>query len=186
MFKSQWILFLSISFSITLFGCQSTNEDEDTLGWGTRTVLCTGGGIAGSYIAKELANAYFEKSGTKYTAKEMDTYTKAFQLGLFVAFCKLADYAGNTIYKKLSEAGEEERRKQVLEAANSAQPTTYSDPTNPQLTGTVKPSKKYQESAANRECVDMEDTLADETNSETIYIKYCRDLPSGTFKPVTV
>ncbi len=169
---------------IFLSGCKSTAED--TLDWGTRAVICTGGGIAGAYIAKELAEQYFSRTSKSYSAKEKDSYTKAFQLGLFVTFCKIADYAGNSIYKKMSEEGEAKRREQVLAAAASAKTTTYSDPSTPSLRGTVTPTKTYQEKAANRECVDMEDTLADAEQSETIYLKYCRTLPDGAFEPVSV
>lgn len=166
-------------------GCQSTGSGEDALGWGTRAVICTGGGIAGAFIAKELAEAYFEKRSGTYSAKEIDTYTKAFQLGLFISFCKLADYAGNTIYKNLSEQGRKEREEQVLAAAASSNTTTYSDPSNPSLQGTVTTTRTYQESTMNRECVDMEDTLADSSQSETIYLKYCRNLPDGAYEPVS-
>ncbi|GAC15730.1 hypothetical protein [Aliiglaciecola lipolytica] len=178
--------FLLLGLSLSLIsGCQSNGNGEDTLGWGTRAVICTGGGIAGAYIAKELAEAYFERRPGNYSEKEIDTYTKAFQLGLFISFCKLADYAGNTIYKNLSEQGRKEREAQVLAAAASSTATTYSDPSNPSLSGTVTPTRTYQETSMNRECVDMEDTLADGTQSETIYVKYCRELPNGVYQPTT-
>ena len=174
---------------LSVGGCAATsnnNSDDKNLNWGARALLCAGGGLAGGYIAKKLANKFFEKNGAKYSAKEIDVYTKGFQLGLFVTFCKLADYAGNTIYKKLSAEGEKARREQVLQAAASAQATTYQDPSNPNLRGTVTPLKHYSETALNRECVDIEDTLADGQSSESIYVKYCRDLPNGAYQPVTV
>ena len=170
-------------------GCVTTPDNSnqgENLGWGTRALLCAGGGLAGGYIAKQLADKYFAKSGAKYTADEIELYTKGFQLGLFVTFCKLADYAGNTIYKKLSADGEKARREQVLQAVASAQTTTYQDPSNPSLRGTVTPLKRYEETTLNRECVDIEDTLADDVSTESIYVKYCRSLPNGAYQPVTV
>ena len=182
--------FTTAVITSTLFlltACNSTsNSSDDTLGWGTRTVLCTGGGLVGGYVGKKLAEKYFEKTGSKYSAEQIELYTKGFQLGLFLTFCKIADYAGNTIYKNLSEEGEKQRREQVLQAAASAQTTTYKDPSNPNLHGTVKPIKTYAESALNRECVDIEDTLADGNSSESVYVKYCRSLPNGPYQPVTV
>ncbi|MDT0629614.1 hypothetical protein [Alteromonas sp. W364] len=183
--KSLIICFVSACVFF-LSACQSTSGGDDKLGWGTRAIICTGGGIAGAYVGKKLAEKFFEKTDRVYSAKEIDTYTKGFQLGLFLTFCKLADYAGNTIYKKLSEEGEKRRREQVLQAASSAQVTTYEDPSNPNLRGTVKPIKTYAESALNRECVDIEDTLVDGSSSESVYVKYCRSLPNGPYQPVTV
>ncbi len=172
-----------------LNACVSTTNNTsqgDNLGWGTRALLCAGGGLAGGYIAKQLADKYFAKTGKDYSANEVELYTKGFQLGLFVTFCKLADYAGNTVYKKLSADGEKARREQVLQAAASAQTTTYQDPVNPNLRGTVTPLKRYEETTLNRECVDIEDTLADGVSAESIYVKYCRSLPNGAYQPVTV
>lgn len=189
--KLHWMLSFALGLSITipLMGCQSGgggNQVSDSLGWGTRALICTGGGLAGSYIAKKLANNYFKKTSKTYTAKEIEQQTQAFQLGLFVTFCAIADYAGNTIYKRLSKDGEKERRAQVLAAATTARTTVYRDPSNPNLSGTITPSKTYQEVSSNRECIDMEDTLADQNNAETIYLKYCRSLPNGNYEPATV
>jgi len=177
---------LTFCFTISILtsGCATTSKEGPN--WATKAVLCTGGGLIGSYAAKKLASMYFEKSGKTYTVKEQEYYTKAFQLGLFVTFCEIANYAGNTIYKKLSEDGAKKRKAKVLEAASTAQTTTYSDPSNPELIGSVTPTKTYIESAGRKECVDMEDTLADTNNSETIYIKYCRALPNGNYEPVSV
>ena len=125
------------------------------------------------------------KQNLPIPTKKKKRIPKRFNSVYFITFCELANYAGNTIYKKLSEQGQKERKDKVLEAASSAQVVKYSDPSNPKLTGVIKPSAPYVETADNRECVDMEDTLADESESETIYIKYCRSLPNGKYTPVT-
>ena len=68
--------FTTAIITSTLFlltACNSTsNSSDDTLGWGTRTVLCTGGGLVGGYVGKKLAEKYFEKTGSKYSAEQIE------------------------------------------------------------------------------------------------------------------
>jgi hypothetical protein len=142
-------------------------------------------GLLVAMLEKSLQRNTLKKRVLSIVLSKLNCIPKVFNWVYFLPFA-IADYAGNTIYKNLSEEGEKQRREQVLQAAASAQTTTYKDPSNPNLHGTVKPIKTYAESALNRECVDIEDTLADGNSSESVYVKYCRSLPNGPYQPVTV
>ena len=139
----------TLCFIFFISACKSTSNggsnNEEGLGVFMKTTLCTVGGVAGAYIAKELAGKYFSKSSKQYSAKEQETLTKGFQVGLFLTFCGIANYAGETIYKKLSEDGLKKRREQVLQAAVTAESTTYVDPQNPSYRGSIDVIDKYTE-----------------------------------------
>jgi hypothetical protein len=184
------ILFATLLFIFFVSGCKSTsgggNDEDSGLGVFMKTTLCTVGGVAGAYIAKELAGKYFDKSKKQYSAKERDTLTKGFQVGLFLTFCGIANYAGETIYKKLSEDGLEKRREQVLQAAVTAESTSYVDPQNPSYRGNVDIIDKYTENNGNTYCVVAKDTLIVDQTSESVLVTQCRDLPNGEFKVVAV
>lgn len=179
---------LTVSLVLALSACGSTGSGNGKTGLGPvmKTALCVGGGFAGAYIGKGLAEKYFEKSGSKFSAEERDILTKGFQVGLFLTFCGIANYAGETIYKKLSEDGLEKRREQVLQAAVTSESTTYFDPKNPEYKGTVDVIDRYTENDGNTYCVVAKDTLSVDQTSESILVTQCRDLPNGEFQVVAV
>ncbi|MFQ3248644.1 MAG: hypothetical protein ACI9O6_000446 [Glaciecola sp.] len=187
---TKMALTATLCFVFFVSGCQSTskggNDNEAGLGVFMKTTLCAVGGVAGAYIAKELAGKYFSKSSKQYTAEERKTLTKGFQVGLFLTFCGIANYAGETIYKKLSEDGLKKRREQVLQAAVTAESTSYVDPQNPSYRGSVDVIDKYTENNGNTYCVVAKDTLVVDQTSESILVTQCRDLPNGEFKIVAV
>ncbi|MGQ8367344.1 hypothetical protein [Glaciecola sp. 1036] len=173
---------------IFIQACGSTsnsNGKDEGLGFTMKALLCSAGGVAGAYVGKTLAQKYFEKSDKAYTAKEIDTYTKGFQVGLFLTFCAITNYAGETIYKKLSEAGQEKRRQQVLQAAITSETTTYADPSNPNIRGVVEPIDRYTEDDGEKECVVTRDTLTVDQSSEAILTTLCRE-PNGEYQIVAV
>lgn len=176
------IVVVLVSLSMVLVGCGSTTSGPPKI---VKAALCIAGGYAGSRLGDKLAEKFIERSGEEMSAQEAKELSQTFQIGFFLAFCAIANYAGETVYKNLSQEGQEKRKEQVLLAASSAQPTTYRDPNNPNLRGTVTVLASYQEESANRECFDMEDTLTDGTISGTAYTKVCRELPDGTLTPVT-
>ncbi|MDT0594954.1 hypothetical protein [Glaciecola petra] len=177
----------TISVVFALSACGSTDNNSDSgLGPIMKTALCAAGGFAGAYIGKELADKYFEKTNTSYTGQEREILTKGFQVGLFLTFCGVANYAGETIYKKLSEDGLAKRKEQVLQAAVTSESTTYFDPQNPDYRGSVDIIDRYTENDGNRYCVVAKDTLSIDQTSESILVTQCRNLPNGEFEVVAV
>lgn len=185
---SKFICCLVVASCVFLTSCMSTgnNKDSGGLSFTTKAVLCTVGGAAGAYIGKELAEKYLSRTSKNYSAQTKDQMVKGFQVGLFLAFCGIANYAGETIYKRLSEDGLEKRREQVLQAAVNSESTTYTDPKNPSLRGNIEIVDRYTEDGGNTECVVAKDTLQDDQSSESIMVTQCRDLPNGQFRVTAV
>ena len=169
-----------VATSLLLNGCAASNG-SGKLSTTSRALLCTAGGVAGSYIGKRLAQSLIAKSNKQLSAAQIDTYTKGFQIGLFLAFCAIADYAGKTMYKKMSEDGLKRREEQLLQAAASAKATTYTDPVNTSLTGNITIEDSYVADDQSKECVDLQDSLSDGTTTEQSFVRYCRVLPNGTY-----
>lgn len=173
-----------LGISIVLSGCGSTgnNSDEPELGFGMKTALCTLGGVAGAYFGEDLANKFLEKSEIKYTNKERELLVKGFQVGLFLTFCAITNYAGDTIYKKLSKQGLENRKKQVREAAIRTESTSYSDPQNPNAIGRTEPIETYTQDDGTKQCIVIKDTLTIDQSSEVAMTTLCKEIPNGEYE----
>lgn len=137
---------------------------------------CVLGAVAAGMLAKVLATA--EAKRKKLAPAAATKLERSYILGLGVMGCGGGALLAGTAYTKLSEAGKQARERELIEAANSAKPRTYTDPGNPSLKGRIVPGAAYAE-AGNRECRDVEDTLSDAGKGEPAVVKMCRSLPNG-------
>jgi hypothetical protein len=174
--------------ALVLSGCaQNGNGSQSgSTDWGS-TISKTVGGLIGAGVGAVAAEKLAESEGKrrKLSRKEIDKLKR----GYMITFALLGAAGGaalaGTIYGKLSEQGRKQREEALVKAAQQAKPQRYGDPADPTLTGVTNPGKRYTEVAANRECVDVEDTLADAASKDAVFAKLCRDLPSGSWQEVT-
>lgn len=143
---------------------------------------CVIGGIAGAAAGK-LAAGDAKKSRLSKT--EQAKRERSYLIAGALLGCGGGAVLSGTVYEKLSEAGRREREKALIAAASQARPQRYGEPGNPTLKGGVVPGKRYAEIAEKRECMDVEDTLADGSSKDSIFVKMCRNLPNGGWAPVT-
>jgi len=141
------------------------------------------GGTVGVVAADALANA--EGKRLKLSKAEIEKRKRGYMIAFALMGAAGGAALGGTVYAKLSEQGKREREKALLAAADQARPQRYGEPTAPALTGTVTPGKRYADAGANRECVDVEDTLAEGSSRDSIFVKMCRSMPNGGWQPVT-
>lgn len=143
---------------------------------------CVIGGIAGAAAGK-LAAGDAKKS--RLSKSEQAKRERSYLIGGALLGCGGGAILSGTVYEKLSEAGRREREKALVAAASQARPQRYGEPGNPTLKGGVVPGKRYAEVTEKRECMDVEDTLADGSSKDSIFVKMCRNLPNGGWAPVT-
>ena len=157
----------------------AAGSSEGTL-W--KAAGCVIGGIAGAAAGK-LAAGDARKSRLSKT--EQAKRERSYLIAGALLGCGGGAILSGTVYEKLSEAGRREREKALVAAASQARPQRYGEPGNPTLKGGVVPGKRYAEVTEKRECMDVEDTLADGTSKDSIFVKMCRNLPHGGWAPVT-
>ena len=162
-------------------GGNGSDDEPSQLSILSKGLLCAAGGVLGYHAGKKLAEFAARRTGKNLSARDLDDQAKAYKIGLALAFCAGTMALGNSVYAKLSEEGRKNREKALQDAIASSRQRSYSDPQNPALKGTVKPTKQYTDVASNRNCVDIEDRL----QSEQIYQKYCQNPDSGAWEPVT-
>jgi len=144
---------------------------------------CVIGGVVGALAGKAVAAGSAKKDNL--SKKEQAKRERSYQIAGALLGCGGGGILGGTVYAKLSEAGRKERENALAAAASQARPQRYGEPDNPALKGSVKPGKAYTEVAANRECMDVEDSLADGKSKDSMFVKMCRNLPNGGWAPVT-
>lgn len=179
------------SAALLLSGCAqrpsgSTQQDNGSdLG---STISKTVAGILGAGVGVLAAEKLAESEGKrrKLTRAEIDKLKRGYTITFALLGGAGGAALGGTVYGKLTENGRKEREQAMLNAALHARPQRYGDPDDPTLKGVVTPGKRYTDASGNRECVDEEDALSDRTSKDAIFAKWCRDLPTGTWKEVTV
>lgn len=196
-------LCVTLAISLILQGCASGTGSSGSLLTGSPTsangtnasegsstgksiveVLgCVGGGLVGAALAKALVNN--EVKRLKLTPQQAAKRERNYLIGFALIGCGGGSVLAGTAYAKLSDSGKKAREQELLAAAASAKPRTYRDPENPTLQGVAKPLPAYADASNNRQCRDIEDTLADAGKGEPIVVKYCRSLPNGGWAPVT-
>lgn len=143
---------------------------------------CVIGGIAGAAAGKLAAG---DPKKSRLSKTEQAKRERSYLIAGALLGCGGGAVLSGTVYEKLSEAGRREREKALIAAASQARPQRYGEPGNPTLKGGVVPGKRYAEVAEKRECMDVEDTLADGSSKDSIFVKMCRNLPNGGWAPVT-
>lgn len=156
--------------------------ESDTGSTISKVAGCALGAIAAGFLAKTLAaaDAKRQKLSPAAAAKRERSYL----LGFAVLGCGGGAMLAGSAYAKLSDAGKQARERELQQAASSARPRTYADPSNPSLRGRVVPGPAYAESD-NRECRDIEDTLSEGSRGEPAVIKMCRTPPNGGWAATT-
>lgn len=138
---------------------------------------CVVGGAIGAKLGEEWAEREAEKR--KLSPEAARDLEKQYKIGFALALCGGGAMIAGTTYERLSEKGREAREREVLAALDDAQPHSYADPDNPDLTGTVVAQPMTVE--GDEECRILEDRLG----SDAALIKYCRS-PGGAWEVKTV
>ncbi len=133
--------------------------------------------------AKALAN--YDGTRLNLSPEQIKVRERGYEIAALLAAPAFCEALTDTIFGKLKEGGKKEREAALVAAAEKGTNQSYSEPTDPTLKGSVTPSKKYVDQSKNRECVDMEEELADASKSEKINSKVCRESPDSGYKPVT-
>lgn len=171
----------SMSLVLLLQACAEGQSLAKTL---TQSVGCAAGGAGGYYLAKMLAKA--DEKRSNLSPSEAKKRERGYKIGLAMIGCAGGAILAGTAYGKLSERGKKRREQEMLAAVATATPRTYRDPENPKLEGRITPQPVYADASGSRECRNVEDYLADAGKGEPIIVKYCRSIPSGDWKQVTV
>lgn len=168
---------IAIALSLVVSGCASPGESASK----------AAGGLLGASlgVAAAKAMAKLDQKRLRLT----DAQTKQRERGYMISFGLLGGAVGSslagTAYSRLQAEGKKEREAALFRAAQAAKPQRYGEPNDSNLKGTITPGRRYSDASNNRECVDMEDALNDGKSSDSIFVKYCRDLPEGGWKVAT-
>ncbi len=171
-----------MAWCLVLQGCASS-QGTDSGGSAAKVVGGIIGGAVGLVAAEALANA--EGKRLRLSKAEIDKRKRGYLITFALLGAAGGAALGGTVYGKLKEQGKKEREQALLAAAQQARPQRYGEPTEPALKGTVTPGAKYSDASAGRECVDVEDALADDASRDAIFVKMCRSLPNGGWQQVT-
>ncbi len=168
-----------IAVCLLLQGCANTGGDSGkTTASGIGAVV---GGLLGLAAADALAKS--EGKRLKLSPQQIEQRKRGYMIAFALVGAAGGSALAGTVYGKLKEQGRKEREAALQAAAAQAKPQRYGEPTEPGLKGSVTPTKRYAE--AQRECVDLEDTLADGSARDSIFVKMCRSLPNGGWQQVT-
>ena len=169
------IHFCSILFiAVSMQGCVTTGM-EKVKSLGKTAVTFVGCGLGG-YGASKLASALVkaETKATRMTPSEIKKKERSYEIGLALVGCGIGAKLANTVYGKLSERGKKIRETEMQAALNTAKPRTYRDPENPILIGKISIESTTVDPETKKECMIMQDALADRSQNESAYLKYCR------------
>jgi hypothetical protein len=149
----------------------------------TEIISGTLGATVGLVAAEALAKS--DAKRLKLSPKDYEKRKRGYMITFALLGFAAGSAIGGTVYSKLSERGKQEREKALQAAAEQARQQRYGEPTSASVVGTAIPGKRYAEAAANRECVDVEDTLTDGTGKDSVFVKMCRNRPNGGWQQVT-
>lgn len=173
---------IAVAIACALQGCASQPGSTPT-----QSLVSAAGGLLGGAIgvAAAKALAIYDGKRLKLSADEI----KKRERGYMITFALLGAAAGSSlagnVYGKLQEQGKKEREAALLAAVQQAKPQRYGEPADKTIKGLVTPGARYADSATNRECVDVEDALSDNTSKDSIFVKMCRSMPNGGWQQVT-
>lgn len=176
--KSKSVV-ICVALSFALHGCANQDMSANM----AKVFGGALGGVVGVAAAKALAAR--DAKRLKLSPAELRKRERGYMIAFGLVGAAAGTALAGSIYARLQEQGKREREAALQAAVAQARPQRYGEPTDPGLIGTVTPGKKYADVAANQECIDVEDTLADVKSSESIYVKMCRSLPSGAWRQVT-
>jgi hypothetical protein len=194
--KSRELVVAVLAGCLVLQGCATSQGASDNTststpasagGTGGKTTLQVVGGLLGGALGVVAATALANSEGKrlKLSPAEVEKRKRGYLIAFALVGAAGGAALGGTVYGKLQEGGRKERENALLAAAQQARPQRYGEPTNPALTGTVTPTRRYADAGANRDCVDVEDALAEGTSRDAIFVKMCRSLPNGGWQQVT-